>query len=631
MAFLIGINQLALGGSATSQLFERAQSTTRVFVNAVADAVIATDLATLDATVATAISSEELTYLRIKNPYGGVLSQSGDPDALAAPFTQDESYESALNDHIIDVQLPIIVEGTTFGFIELGLSTTAVEEEIATAFRINLAVAAIGMSLVALFGYGLGSMLTGQLHWLREGARQISAGKLDRRIKIKGSDELAETARCFNQMAEALEKDRAMLQARNDELLAKKARVEVIVECMTAISEGTDLEFVPDTERDDEIGNMARATVMFHETMRDVEAARAAQQRLISAFDQVAEQVAVFGDDGKVLFMNAAFLKFNQDLLEGLGRHFTLEQLLLKGIDEGAFPEVTTEPDEWVKWLTQLGDGVPFEMARAPDKVFLTALTGVPGIGTVMSSKDITEFRRSENQLIQASKMATLGEMATGMAHELNQPLGVIRMAADNCKRRIDKGMCDTEFMYNKFTRISEQTERASKIIEHMRIFGRKAEGVLEPFDLCDSVRQAASLAGPQLQTLDIGIDIELPDQPVIAIGEKVIFEQVLLNLLSNARDAISEQDGSSHRVTISVETSEDGRGVVSVKDTGGGIPDEILNRLFEPFFTTKEPGKGTGLGLSISYGTITAMSGTLTAKNLNEGACFTVSLPEAA
>ena len=350
-----------------------------------------------------------------------------------------------------------------FGSIELGLSTRSVETEIAAALKMNLIVAAIGMSLVAIFGYGLGSILTGQLHWLREGARQISAGNLDRRIQIKGRDELAETARCFNQMAEALARDRSTMQAQTDELLDKKARVEVIVDCMSAISKGADAADVPYTDRIDEIGKMARATVVFHDSMQQVERARVAQQRLITAFDQVAEQVAVFADDGEVLFMNAAFMEFNHSILESLGSNFKLKEFLDVGLRDGAFPEIDESADAWVERLANLGDGVPFEIVRAPDRVFLTALTGISGIGTVMSAKDITEFRRSENQLIQASKLATLGEMATGVAHELNQPLGVIRMAADNCNKRIERGSCDPTYLSGKFKRISEQTDRGVK------------------------------------------------------------------------------------------------------------------------------------------------------------------------
>lgn len=632
MAILIGVNQFALGGSASAQLYERAESTARVFSNAVADAVIATDLATLDATLETAVSSEDLAYLRVKSPTGVVLSYGGAPEALASPFVRDESYDTAMNDHVIDIDLPIVVEGTTFGFIELGLSTRAVEDEIAYAFRMNVIVAVIGMSLVAIFGFGLGSILTGQLHWLRVGAREISAGNLQRRIQIRGRDELAETARCFNQMAEALERDRKKLSDQRDELLAKKVRVEVIVDHMTEISEGASTRQVPDTDRPDEIGAMARATVVFQSSMRAVEQARIEQERLITAFDQVAEQVAVFGDDGQVLFTNAAFQKFNGAILEALDTEFSLEDFFQVGIAEGDFPEVEGEGEAWIADLLKVGDGIPFELARAPDKVFLTALTKVEGIGTVMSAKDITELRRSERQLIQASKMATLGEMATGVAHELNQPLGVIRMAASNCKKRINRGSVDPDYLSGKFERIEEQTERASKIIDHMRVFGRKAEGTREAFDLCDSVREVASLARTQLQTLDIGLAVDLPEDPAIVVGEKVIFEQVLLNLVSNARDAIQdrEDEDAAHRVVISVVTNASGAHTVTVQDTGGGIPEAVLDRLFEPFFTTKEPGKGTGLGLSISFGTITAMEGSISARNQDGGACFTISLPRA-
>ena len=164
-----------------------------------------------------------------------------------------------------------------------------------------------------------------------------------------------------------------------------------------------------------------------------------------------------------------------------------------------------------------------------------------------------------------------------------------------------------------------------------MRVFGRKAEGKSEPFDICASVREVAVLARTQLQNLDIELEINLAEKEVITTGEKIIFEQVLLNLISNARDAIESKGGPSQRIEIGVDVNSKGRAEVTVKDTGGGIPEEILDRLFEPFFTTKEPGKGTGLGLSISYGTISAMSGTLTADNQGEGACFTISLPKAA
>ncbi|WP_424931000.1 ATP-binding protein [Amaricoccus macauensis] len=628
MAILISINQFALGGSATTQLFDRTDTTARVFANTVAGSVIATDLATLDATIESAVSTADLTYIRARNAAGVVLSEGGDAEALARLFRADTSFETATADHVIDISVPITIAGTNFGALELGMSTLAVEEQVRKALNWNIIVAVLGMSLVAVFGYGLGTILTKQLRWLREGARRISSGDLETRVTDTGRDELAETARCFNQMAEALSVERAQLRHKQEELLQKKARVDVIVECMTGISRGENNVDIPDTEREDEIGDMARATVVFDESMRAVRQARLEQQRLISAFDQVAEQVAIFELDGKSLFLNAAFRSFNEKIIRKLPYRFTLEQFLKEGISQGAFPDVREDPDGWIAEQLNRRDSAPLEMKRNSDRILLTVQSFVEGIGVVLSAKDITDLRRSEGQLIQASKMATLGEMATGIAHELNQPLGVIRMASSNSLKRIAKGHEDIEFYRGKFERIEEQTERAAQIINHMRVFGRKADGEMAPFDLGESLRKTTGLARTQLHTMDISLTTDIPDDAALVVGEQVIFEQVLLNLFSNARDAIESQGTGSGEIHVSAAFDTPEGHVLRIKDTGGGVPDDLIHKLFEPFFTTKEPGKGTGLGLSISFGTIREMSGEISVSNAEAGACFTIRLP---
>lgn len=628
MAILIAINQFALGGSATTQLFQRAEATGRVFANTVADAVIATDLATLDATINSAVSSADLAYIRVRNPDGIVLSQGGDADTLAREFSPDTSFDTATNDHVIDISFPVTVAGTNFGFLEIGMSTLTVEEEVRQALNWNIIVAIVGMSLVAVFGFGLGSILTHQLKWLREGARRISDGDLETRIKDSGRDELAETARCFNQMAEALSLDRARLAEKQVELLDKKSRVDAIVDCMRGISNGESDISVPYSSRSDEIGDMARATVVFDESMQAVKRARLEQQRLISAFDQVAEQVAIFEEDGQSLFLNTAFRTFNREILEALPERFTLKDFLETGVEQSAFPDIKGAPADWVNAQLARRDSAPVEIRRAPDRILLTVQSHVDGIGVVLSAKDITDLRRSEGQLVQASKMATLGEMATGIAHELNQPLGVIRMASSNSLKRIAKGHHDIDFLQSKFARIEEQTERAAQIINHMRVFGRKADGQSAPFDLRDSLVQMTSLARTQLHTLDISLTVDMPDQDAWVLGEKVLFEQVLLNLFGNARDAIESQGSGGGKIAVAAEFNSGSGHVIKIQDTGGGVPEAFLEKLFEPFFTTKEPGKGTGLGLSISFGTIQDMSGEISVENIDQGACFTIKLP---
>jgi PAS domain S-box-containing protein len=259
-------------------------------------------------------------------------------------------------------------------------------------------------------------------------------------------------------------------------------------------------------------------------------------------------------------------------------------------------------------------------------------IVGVVGVG-----KDITELnkvRREQEverkeasaQIIQASKLATLGEMSTSVAHELNQPLNVIRMAAGNVRRKISKGSPDLEYLNSKLKRIEEQTARAAAIIDHMRMFGRNAKEKSEPIDPRVVVTNALELMGEQLRLDGVDIVTELAENCSSTLGHSIQMEQVVLNLLSNARDAMTESD-CEKKITLRV--FEDDKGIqVTSEDTGGGISENVLPRIFEPFFTTKKVGKGTGLGLSVSYGIVSEMNGTIVAKNINGGTRFTLTLP---
>jgi PAS domain S-box-containing protein len=252
-------------------------------------------------------------------------------------------------------------------------------------------------------------------------------------------------------------------------------------------------------------------------------------------------------------------------------------------------------------------------------------IVGVIGVG-----QDITELKFTQAQVIQSSKLATLGEMATSVAHELNQPLTVIRMAAGNSRRKISKGTADSEYLNDKLERIENQTARAAAIIDHMRMFGRKAEEKPRPIDLRQVVTNALDLMGEQLRLAGIEIVTEFPEDCSSVSGHTIQLEQVILNLLTNAWGAIAESESESEK-KIALRVFEDENGIhVTSLDTGGGIPDEVLPRIFEPFYTTKEMGKGTGLGLSVSYGIIRDMNGTIIAENIEDGARFTITLPAA-
>ncbi|MEW5771983.1 MAG: PAS domain S-box protein [Thermodesulfobacteriota bacterium] len=259
----------------------------------------------------------------------------------------------------------------------------------------------------------------------------------------------------------------------------------------------------------------------------------------------------------------------------------------------------------------------------------------------LVTCSDITDRLETEQQLIQAGKMTTLGEMATGVAHELNQPLAVIRTVGDLLARRAARGEALTQELLDEVaTSLREHVERATKIITHMREFGRKSDLRLEPVDLAVVFTRACEFFNQQLALRNISVQWSIePDLPPV-LAEVNRIEQVFMNLIINARDAIEarwaggaplEGDPAHKRIAISV-FRDLGHVVAEICDTGVGVPEEILERIFEPFFTTKDPGKGTGLGLSISYGIIKDYGGTIFARKKEGcGACFVIRLPAAA
>lgn len=232
--------------------------------------------------------------------------------------------------------------------------------------------------------------------------------------------------------------------------------------------------------------------------------------------------------------------------------------------------------------------------------------------------------------MIQASKLATLGEMATGVAHELNQPLHIISLAAGNVTRAIELNRSSTEHVLQKMARIKKQVTRAAAIIDHMRMFGRVASEQYEPILPSTCIHGALDMLGEQLKLQNIDLTLDLADPETPFLGHPIQVGQVLLNLLANARDALLANRPHG-RKSIRLSTTTDatiGEAVIAIEDNGGGIPEQVLGRIFEPFYTTKEIGKGTGLGLSVSYGIVHDMHGTIEAANTADGARFTLRLP---
>jgi len=228
----------------------------------------------------------------------------------------------------------------------------------------------------------------------------------------------------------------------------------------------------------------------------------------------------------------------------------------------------------------------------------------------ILAVTDITEMVEKDAQLIQASKMTTLGEMSAGIAHELNQPLNAIKMGNEFLKIMLERGkQIPEEDLRQVASEVSEQVDRASQIINRLREFGRKPDPTKERVDINTPIRGVLGIVSKQLKLQNIEIKLELDESLLPIFAQRNRLEQVFFNLISNARDAIVQKESAAYAAfdrVITIRTfQESDRVAVAVADTGIGIPKDSLNKIFEPFYTTKEVGKGMGLGLYITYGIV--------------------------
>lgn len=235
---------------------------------------------------------------------------------------------------------------------------------------------------------------------------------------------------------------------------------------------------------------------------------------------------------------------------------------------------------------------------------------------------DITAERQLKAQALSAARLATLGEMAAGVAHELNQPCAAITLAADLAALEMGRGgEEDLGKARDRLDEIARQALRMRSVIDHFRLFARVDQGGETAVNWAEALAGALTIAGGTMAASGVQVVAALPPGLPAVRGSLVALEQVLVNLMVNARDAMEEVPEAERVVRISAETVEEGGFVVlRLRDHGMGLPREALERSFEPFFTTKPVGKGTGLGLSIAHGTITGFGGSITLRNHPDG-----------
>jgi C4-dicarboxylate-specific signal transduction histidine kinase len=245
---------------------------------------------------------------------------------------------------------------------------------------------------------------------------------------------------------------------------------------------------------------------------------------------------------------------------------------------------------------------------------------------TIEMERREQDLREKQEQLVQAGKLATLGELTTGVAHELNNPLNNIGLFVGNAVDLVELAPTEKGQIVGELRQAMQQVSKATEIISHLRTFGRAAPARREAISFTEVIQRALSLMREQLRLREIEVTYDAGAGEPLVLGNAIQLEQVFINLLTNARDAVAESPRKAIHIAVARGSTEV---EVTLADTGQGIPAGLERRVFDPFFTTKEVGKGMGLGLSITYGIIKEHGGTISVLSPpGQGATFLIQLP---
>src|SRR5881397_238475 len=377
--------------------------------------------------------------------------------------------------------------------------------------------------------------------------------------------------------------------------------------------------FVPEDIR--LLSTLATHAAVVIANARFFEMVRRAKEQWETAFDALSEGIAVVDDEGRVRRSNRALASLlNMPLQNVVGTRLG-EALLGK---PSALQELLA--------ATRRGERPAPLVARSEPlrRTVRVNAARIPGAATeqsiVVMVEDVTEQQALETQLVQSEKLAAVGQLVSGVAHELNNPLTSIAGLSEFLLEQQELGPKDRDHLQV----IHEQAERAGRIVRNLLTFARKGPGERARVNLNDVVQRTLLLMSYDLKLKDIRTEKNLGSGMPDVVGDRHALQQVVLNLVTNAAYALAGNEAGRPR-TIRISTWFDERVRLRVADTGPGIPEEVLPHLFTPFFTTKEPGQGTGLGLSITYSIVEAHGGQITVQQPAEGgAAFLVELPPA-
>ena len=411
------------------------------------------------------------------------------------------------------------------------------------------------------------------------------------------------------------------------------SRLNNLETSMLAIADGNLDHHLPKIE-DDEIGKMTAALKVFRDTAQTVEDANA--QAII---DNAAVGLIITNVDGTIRFLNSTAVELFATTADAMAGH-SLSSLLVATDHEkllnlcsealtGQQVEMTSTTFQGIKKMGEtfpvdisihpirqrnqlrlivtVHDVTEREMAQAFLELRVQEKTQHLSRVNIRLQQEIEERKKVQDELVQAGKLAALGQMSAGIAHEFNQPLSAIRHYIHNAGLFLKRG--ELENLGDNLVKVEELTGRMAKISNHLKTFSRRSTNELSPVSIATSVERALSLLKARLKKKSVRLINNIETSPLKVMAEDIRLEQVLVNLIGNAIDAVIEQPENERQIIINAVEQTD-QVKLDIIDSGPGIPPDLVEMIFDPFHTTKEVGKGLGLGLSISYNIIKDFGG---------------------
>jgi signal transduction histidine kinase/HAMP domain-containing protein len=590
-------------------------------------------------------SREDVAYLYVLNQKGEVVAstfEGGFPRGLLSLRGDGVVIiRNERGEHIRDLAIPVL-EGKA-GELHLGLTEELVRARVSEAMRKLMIGITLLLPIAVMVGYAFGSLITSPIRELEVGARALERGELDYRIKLKSRDEFSVLAEAFNSMASELERN-------IQEIKRYSCSLEKLVEERTK-----ELILLQ------RINNLLNTGASLEEILNEI------TRGIVKVFGYDSCAVHLLeGEDRLVCrsyYMDAALVKKLEELTgkRAAGYEMKLtEDSPISRIVLNREPFLTDDIEGLIKYHTQdrriralartIARLVPARFGLGVPLIAKEKVVGVIGIGSkkpledvdvnrlmnfasqagIAVEKAILEERLLEysrelerkveertRQLLHAERLATIGTLASGVAHEINNPTTSIMLDAERLR---DEALSDGE-VREIAKEIVRQVERIQKITRSLLMFSRHAEIEAREVDLNQIIEESLAVLKPKLK--NVRVEKRLGKLPSIR-GDPAQLQQVFVNLILNAVQAMPK----GGRLTVETRR-EGGEAVALISDTGVGIPKEHLNRIFDPFFTTKKVGEGTGLGLSICLGIVERHNGKIRVKSkVGEGTTFTVCLP---